>query len=60
MSLWLDEEVKLLLVLADKFSKPLFEMAPHIFPDGFLTDTEKLLWMHYYEHKAKVADKKHG
>ncbi len=55
MSLWLDEDVKLLLVLADKFGKPLFEMAPHIFPEGFMTDVEKLLWMHYYNYKAKMA-----
>ena len=58
MTLWLDEEIKLILVLADKFGKPLFEMSPHIFPEGFLTDVEKLLWMHYYNHKAKVMESK--
>lgn len=58
MTLWLDEDIKLLLVLADKFSKPLFEMAPHIFPEGFLTDVEKLLWMHYFNHKAKTMESK--
>lgn len=61
MSLWLDEDIKLLLVLGDKFSRPLFEIAPNIFPDGYITDTEKLLWMHYYNHKAKILEgKKHG
>ncbi len=58
MTLWLDEEVKLLLVLADKFGKPLFEMCPQLFPEGFLTDVEKLLWMHYFEHKSKVMESK--
>ena len=58
MTLWLDEEMKLMLVLADKFHKPLFEMAPHLFPEGFMTDVEKLLWMHYYNHKAKVMESK--
>lgn len=57
MTLWLDEDIKLMLVLADKFGKPLFEMCPHIFPEGFLTDVEKLLWMHYYKYKAKMTSK---
>ena len=60
MTLWLDEEIKLILVLADKFGKPLFEMCPNIFPHGYITDVEKLLWMHYYEHKAKLTDKNNG
>jgi len=61
MTLWLDEDVKLYLVLGDKFKKPLFEIAPHIFPEGFITEVEKLLWMHYFNHKAKSLDKKkHG
>lgn len=57
MSLWLDDDVRLMLVMADKFGKPLFEMCPQIFPDGFMNDTEKLLWMHYFNHKAKVMSK---
>lgn len=61
MMLWLDEEVKMLLVLGDKFGKPLFELAPHLFPDRFITDTEKLLWMYYFKNKAKIMEpKSHG
>ena len=54
MNLWLDPEIQQVLVLGDKWGKPLFEICPHKFPQGYLTDVERILWMHYYVKKAEV------
>lgn len=56
MSLWQDEEVRMLLVMGDKFSKPLYELAPHIFSSGYMNEVEQILWTHYYKYKAEITN----
>jgi hypothetical protein len=37
--------------LCDRWGMPLFKACPDIFPQGFLTEKEILLWVNYYEDK---------
>jgi hypothetical protein len=37
------------------WSKPMFEVRPDIFPDGYLTNTEIELWNIHFEAKEQAA-----
>jgi hypothetical protein len=41
----------------------LFEARPDLFPEGYVTDTELLIWGEYYQERgeaAKAMERKHG
>ena len=39
--------------LADARGKMLCELLPHVFPEGYLTDTELALWGLFYEERDR-------
>jgi hypothetical protein len=41
------------LALGHKWGKPLFELRPDLFPEGFLTDAETELWGLYLDSIKK-------
>jgi hypothetical protein len=40
----------------------LYELRPDLLPEGYLTDTEMILWSRYYEERRAAAAqvKRHG
>lgn len=43
--------MKNLLLLGEVKNKMLFEIAPNIFPEGYVTDVEIMLWDKHYGEK---------
>ena len=41
------------MTLADKWGKPLYEVAPDVFPGGVLTDTEMALWALFFDDQQE-------
>ena len=41
-------------MLAEYWHKPLFEVRPDLFPEGYLTRTEILLWDLHYADKERT------
>lgn len=39
--------------LADARGKMLYEILPHVFPEGYLTDLELALWGLFYEERDR-------
>jgi hypothetical protein len=46
--------------LAGEWGKPLFEIRPDLFPEGFLTDAEMEIWALYYDEKSKRLEATRG
>ena len=44
--------------LADTRGKMLYELLPHVFPEGYLTDTELALWGLFYEERERKRRKR--
>jgi hypothetical protein len=43
-------------MMGELWSKPLFEIRPDLFPEGYLTSTEIQLWnIHYKEKERNTA-----
>jgi len=45
------------LALCDLKNKFLFEVMPTYFPEGYLTETEIILWELFYQQKAEIVAK---
>jgi hypothetical protein len=52
MTLWHDPSVRNSLALCEKHGAFLFQARPDLFPEGYVTPVEELLWGRHYEQRA--------
>lgn len=57
--LWKRADIKNAMMLIDikQNGKFLYETMPHVFPEGFLTETETTLWSFFYKQKMENLKK---